>query len=114
MQKDISEDGTINIDGFKSALLGALDLKDHKITLPQLNEIFNLISDNKQLHYVEYICAQADNARPLFQRLKGFDKIDQSINLNESSINIGVIDQSLDLSQSRATPEIAGARQSIK
>jgi hypothetical protein len=60
MQKDVNQDGALNIDGFKSAILGAIELQDHKITLPQLNEIFNLISDNKEFHYIEYVCNEVD------------------------------------------------------
>lgn len=45
MEKDINADGSLNLDGFKSAVL-MCELSDYKIELPELKEIFDLISDD--------------------------------------------------------------------
>lgn len=44
--KDINNDGCLNLDGFKSAVLGASELSDYRLTLGELTEIFNLVSQN--------------------------------------------------------------------
>lgn len=44
LEKDINSDGGLNLDGFKSAVL-MCELSDYRIALPELKEIFDLISD---------------------------------------------------------------------
>lgn len=43
-RKDINNDGCLNLDGFRSAVLGASELSDFRITFAELTEIFNLVS----------------------------------------------------------------------
>ena len=46
MSKDLNLDGTLNLDGFKSSVIGASELSEYKIELSELKEIFDLISRN--------------------------------------------------------------------
>jgi hypothetical protein len=53
--KDINHDGQLNLDGFKSAMIGAGDLSGQQLSLPDYTEIFNLVSRNGLFWYAEYI-----------------------------------------------------------
>ena len=39
MSKDLNFDGQLNLDGFKSSVIGASELSEYKITLQELTEI---------------------------------------------------------------------------
>jgi hypothetical protein len=53
--KDMNQDGQLNLDGFKSAMIGAGDLSDQQLSLSDYTEIFNLVSRNGLFWYAEYI-----------------------------------------------------------
>ena len=53
----------MNLDGFKSAVIGAGELSDYKLNLAELKEIFNLIAMNGIFFYAEYIVEIEPKAR---------------------------------------------------
>ena len=59
----------LTLDGFKSSVLKASDTSDYKIALPELEEIFNLISVNGQFHYAEYIMDIDPSTKTIFSKL---------------------------------------------
>ena len=73
MSKDINLDGCLNLDGFKSSVIGASELSEYKIELSELKEIFDLISRNGAFHYAEYIMEIDYRNRAYFTKLKMFD-----------------------------------------
>ena len=63
VSKDMNNDGQLNLDGFKSAVIGAGELSDYKLNLAELKEIFNLIAMNGIFFYAEYIVEIEPKAR---------------------------------------------------
>jgi len=53
--KDMNHDGQLNLPGFTSAMIGAGDLSDQQLRLPDYTEIFNLVSRHGVFWYAEYI-----------------------------------------------------------
>ena len=85
MGKDINLDGCLNLDGFKSSVIGASELSEYKIELSELKEIFDLISRNGLFHYAEYIMEIDYRNRAYFSKLKLFDDAkphDTSMNMD--------------------------------
>ena len=55
MSKDLDLDGTVNMDGFKSAVIDASGVSEFGIQLKELQDIFNLISQSGKLSYASYM-----------------------------------------------------------
>ena len=56
LSKDMNQDGELNIDGFRAAVLLASEPSDYKLQLNELGDIFKLISRKGVFHYVDYLC----------------------------------------------------------
>lgn len=84
VSKDMNNDGQLNLDGFKSAVIGAGELSDYKLNLAELKEIFNLISMNGVFFYAEYIVDIEPRARQYLGKVSFADES----KLAESSITM--------------------------
>lgn len=69
MSKDLNQDGELNLDGFKAAVLLASEPSDYKLALKELEEIFKLISRGGVFLYADYLSQIDPNARFAFQKL---------------------------------------------
>ena len=85
LSKDLNLDGLLNLDGFKSSVIGASELSEYKITIPELKEIFNLISLDGVFHYADYIMDIDPRSRAYFTKLT---LAEESARLGESSMTI--------------------------
>ena len=85
MSKDTKAIGQLNLDGFKSAVIGASELAEYKITLRELTEIFNLISYNGVFEYAEYIMDCEPSTRAYFTKL---NLPDPAAGLAEASMSL--------------------------
>lgn len=86
MSKDLNQDGELNIDGFRAAVLLASEPSDYKLKLNELADIFKLVSRNGVFLYADYLTSIDPNARFAFQKLNL--SADASARLQESSITI--------------------------
>lgn len=82
MEKDINKDGNIDVDGFKSGVIGAIDISEFRLTTQDLNEIFDLISQNNQLFYADFMTEIDPQYRVLFAKIR---ITEDSSRLNDSS-----------------------------
>lgn len=85
LRNDKNMDGDLSVDGFKSAVLGLGDLSDHSLTLPDLDEIFNLISSNGLFKYAEYVIQIDKKMLPFFDKKL---KLADESRLGESTITL--------------------------
>ena len=70
MSKDIDLDGTVHLDGFKSAVIDASGVSEFGIALKELQEIFNLISWSGKLSYCSYMIEIEPKSKEYFTKLK--------------------------------------------
>ena len=85
MSKDTRAIGQLNLDGFKSAVIGASELAEYKITLRELTEIFNLIAVTGVFEYAEYIMELEPSTRAYFTKL---NLPDPAAGLAEASMSL--------------------------
>jgi hypothetical protein len=110
-EKDINRDGNLKFDGFKAAILKAGDIKDFKMTMQELKEIFNLLSKKKLFMYAEYIMEQDATNRVYFSDIKNLSSIEDS--LAQSSLSQHLNMQQPDLMKSK-TIDIGGTKPRVQ